>query len=288
MSSSKRLNAAQAALVFGRSLKGDKWYLAALVAMYVKPSKGGRPKKLTAEQAKAAEANGGGKISAVAFAKIAGVDGKTVLRYLAAWNKAAEDKIVQHADTLTPFSDDDGEILQNLIETQGGVSKSIEGVPAFGDYLKKVTPPKAEPTPATDAEADTEVKQAAQEQDEKAAVVEAEQATKEAADKAEEEAHKAKLADVAEVEDADDDSDDEDGEQLDPYYGPTNDELDAMIADIAAIPESASERLAKLDELVIAVDAARDRIRAKLPDGNGLPPELDAVLTDAEAELHAA
>lgn len=190
----KNMNAEQAARVFGLSLKGDKWYLAALVAAYVRPAKPG-PKTTGPD----------GKVSASTFAKYAGgstkkgVATKTVMRYLRAWDKAAEDGMVPPSSKMHPLTDID-EVLQVLVEGWGGTEQTIENVGPLDKWFPKADPKPEVLQPLTDAEVRAEVAEAAMALAAKEAVAEAEEA-KEAAEEAGEHAdYMAQVADAVAAE----------------------------------------------------------------------------------------
>ena len=92
---------------FGVHVKAGGWRLGLLVARNVEKGagQGARQPLGTIREVE--------KVSAAAFAKIAGITDKTVMRYLSAWDHAAADGLVPPAHTLTPGQDLDLD-LDNL------------------------------------------------------------------------------------------------------------------------------------------------------------------------------
>lgn len=76
--------------------QGEGWPFAILVACSVERGKAGRPPENRPDRDDS-------KVSAQAFAKEAGTTADRVLRYLAAWDRAAKDEVVQEASSLQPL-----------------------------------------------------------------------------------------------------------------------------------------------------------------------------------------
>lgn len=115
------------ALDFGRHSRGGAYQLGLLVA---RSSYKGRP----TDAANAAEVDKG-KMSSSEFATLAGVSQATVIRYLAAWNRAAELELVPASTELSPDSE---------------VSLDSEKLPAWPTLLNRAPDDEDEaPEPAT-------------------------------------------------------------------------------------------------------------------------------------------
>lgn len=91
---------------FGNHVRQGGWRLGLLVARNVEKGKGNGGDRRS-DQFPNRETETGGKVNALTFAEMSGVGKNRVLRYLAAWNLAAEQGIVPMSWSLTPGEDID-------------------------------------------------------------------------------------------------------------------------------------------------------------------------------------
>jgi hypothetical protein len=141
---------------YGRHVKQGGWRLGLLVARCVEKGRGtgGHPDR-------GDRYGQDGKVSASAFARLAGTDNTRVLRYLDAWTRAADTGVVPDADRLHPGVDPrlDWEALPEWGEFYSAVhtaGQRIQGQPTPAQLTRVIR--EADPATLTEALGDPEAR----------------------------------------------------------------------------------------------------------------------------------